>query len=118
VFSICREVVAGKPCITVVPQEDAGAVGRREILVARSFQSALSKAMDLAGWSGPVRLASEEPAHEHRRPCDVPLLPGAVSAGGRRGQGMRVPPSPVGEGPGERAWDQPGRGQGVRSFGS
>jgi len=53
-------------------------------------------------------------------PCDVPLLPGAVSAGGRRGQGMRVPPSPgrrggLGEG---RAWDQPRGGQGVRSFGS
>ena len=58
-FSICRDVVAGKPCITVVPQEAAGSP--REILVARSFQSAFRKAMDLAAWSGPVRLSSEEP---------------------------------------------------------
>ena len=61
-FSICRDVVAGKPCITVVPQEDAGAGGLREILVARSFPSAFRKAMDLAGWSGPVRLSPEDPA--------------------------------------------------------
>ena len=61
-FSICRDVVAGKPCITVVPQEAAGAAGLREILVARSFQSAFRKAMDLAGWSGPVHLNAEEPA--------------------------------------------------------
>ena len=59
-FSICRDVAAGKPCITVVPQKAAG--GLREILVARSFQSAFHKAMDLAGWSGPVRLNPEEPA--------------------------------------------------------
>ena len=99
-FSICRDVVAGKPCITVVPQEDAGALGRREILVARSFQSAFSKAMDLAGWSGPVRLASEEPAHEHRRPCDVPPSPGGRECGWEKGSGDE------------------GQGQGVRSFGS
>lgn len=97
-FSICRDVVAGKPCITVVPQEDAGAVGRREILVARSFQSAFSKAMDLAGWSGPVRLASEEPAHKHRRPCDVPPSPGGRECGWEKGPGDEGPPSPVGEG--------------------
>lgn len=61
-FSICRDVVAGKPCITVVPQQAAGAAGLHEILVARSFQSAFRKAMDLAGWSGPVHLNAEEPA--------------------------------------------------------
>ena len=61
-FSICRDVVAGKPCITVVPQVDTGAAALREILVARSFQSAFRKAMDLAGWGGPVRLSSEESA--------------------------------------------------------
>jgi len=60
-YSICRDVVAGKPCITVVPQGAAAAAGLREILVARSFQSAFRKAMDLAGWSGPVRLDTEEP---------------------------------------------------------
>jgi len=61
VFSICRDVVAGKPCITIVPREAAAAASLREVLVARSFQSAFRKAMDLAGWSGPVRLSSEEP---------------------------------------------------------
>ena len=60
-FSICRDVVAGKPCITVVPQAEAGAANLHEVLVARSFQSAFRKAMDLAGWGGPVRLSSEEP---------------------------------------------------------
>ena len=60
-FSICRDVVAGKPCITILPQEDAGAANLHEVLVARSFQSAFRKAMDLAGWSGPVRLNVEEP---------------------------------------------------------
>ena len=60
-FSICRDVAAGKPCITVIPQAAVGAGGLREILVARSFQSAFHKAMDLAGWSG-VRLNPEEPA--------------------------------------------------------
>ena len=53
-FSICRDAVAGKPCITIVPREDAGAANLREILVARSFQSAFRKAMDLAGWGGPL----------------------------------------------------------------
>ncbi len=62
VFSICRNVVAGKPCITVLPQEAATAAGLHEILVARSFQSAFRKAMDLAGWGGPARLDAEEPA--------------------------------------------------------
>jgi len=62
VFSICRDVVAGKACITVVPQKAATTTGLHEILVARSFQSAFRTAMDLAGWSGPVRLDAEEPA--------------------------------------------------------
>jgi len=62
VFSICRDVVAGKPCITILPQEDARAANLHEVLVARSFPSAFRKAMDLAGWGGPVRLESEEPA--------------------------------------------------------
>ena len=61
-FSICRDVVAGKPCITILPQEDARAANLHEVLVARSFPSAFRKAMDLAGWGGPVRLESEEPA--------------------------------------------------------
>ena len=61
-FSICRDVVAGKACITVVPQEAAVAASLPEVLVARSFQSAFRKAMDLAGWGGPVRLDAEEPA--------------------------------------------------------
>ena len=61
-FSICRDVVAGKPCITVVPQGSAVAASLHEVLVARSFQSAFRKAMDLAGWGSPVRLDSAEPA--------------------------------------------------------
>ena len=40
-------------------------------------------------------------------PCDVPLLPGGRECGWEKGPGVEGPPSPVGEGPGERAWDQP-----------
>jgi hypothetical protein len=57
--SIRRELVAGRRCITVVPQ-GAPLGGALELLVARSFQAAFRKAMDLAGWGG--RLSTEETA--------------------------------------------------------
>ena len=57
--SIRRELVAGRRCITVVPQ-GAPLCGAFEVLVARSFQAAFRKAMDLAGLGG--RLSTEETA--------------------------------------------------------